>query len=326
MLDRYRQNMAAQGTDRSSAYILSPAAVPQTPDSPKKSVFAGFGLAFAAILAAICGTVREVTQRGFRTRLDLERATRMHVMGSVLDVSTVRDAREYGSTPMEIATYLMRDKGTPFAEAFRSISAGLRVGQQSQRHKLISITSAVQGEGKSVISLCLARSVARAGNRVLLIDCDLRRQILTDAFERTGAPGLVDLLRGKADLAAVTVLDEPSGASVIVTGETTQDDYDLMLRGTFKKMIDSFADKFDLIILDTPPVISVTESRILAAICDATIVVVKWQSTTQQLLSRTLSELSEAGANVIGTVLSQVDARKIAALGAEAHYYRRYGR
>lgn len=325
MLDRYRQNLAAQGTERSSAYVLSQASVPSAPTSPSKPLFAGFGIALALVSALGVAGVREIGARGFRSRIDLERATRLRVLGAVLDVSTIRDAREFAGTPMSIATYLLRDKGAPFAEAFRSIRAGLRIGQPSQRHKTISVTSAVQGEGKSVTSLCLARSLAQAGVKVVIVDCDFRRQMLTEAFGSPDVPGFVDVLKGKVDVAGALVHDEASGAYAILSGITTPDDYDLVTSNSVPKLLEALGSSFDVVLLDTPPVISVTESRVLASLCDATIVVVQWQRTPKALVERTLAELDEAGANVVGTVLSQVDARKTSSMGYEAHYYRRYG-
>lgn len=325
MLDRYRQNLAAQGTERSSAYVLSQASVPSSSTSPSKPLFAGFGLALAMVSALGIAGIREIGARGFRSRIDLERATRLRVLGAVLDVATIRDAREYAGTPMSIATYLMRDKGTPFAEAFRSIRAGLRIGQPSQRYKTISVTSAVQGEGKSVTSLCLARSLGQAGIKVVIVDCDFRRQMLTEAFGSPDQPGFVDVIKGSADVTSALVKDEASGAYAILAGRTTPDDYDLITSGTVPTLLEALRASFDIVLLDTPPVISVTESRVLASLCDATIVVVQWQRTSKALVERTLAELDEAGANVVGTVLSQVDARKTSSMGFEAHYYRRYG-
>lgn len=325
MLDRYRQNLAAQGTERSSAYVLSQASAPSSPSSPSRPLFAGFGLALAMVSALGVAGFREIGSRGFRSRIELERATRLRVLGAVLDVSTIRDAREFSGTPMSIASYLLRDKGAPFAEAFRSIRAGLRIGQASQRYKTISITSAVQGEGKSVTSLCLARSLAQAGIKVVIVDCDFRRQMLTEAFGSPDVPGLVDILKGTVEVGGAMVKDEPSGAFAILSGRTTPDDYDLISSGTVPKLLEALGASFDVVLLDTPPVISVTESRVLASQCDATIVVVQWQRTPKTLVERTLTELDEAGANVVGTVLSQVDARKTSSMGYEAHYYRRYG-
>jgi capsular exopolysaccharide synthesis family protein len=325
MLDRYRQNLAAQGTERSSAYVLSQASAPSSPSSPSRPLFAGFGLALAMVSALGVAGIREIGSRGFRSRIELERATRLRVLGAVLDVSTIRDAREFSGTPMSIASYLLRDKGAPFAEAFRSIRAGLRIGQASQRYKTISITSAVQGEGKSVTSLCLARSLAQAGIKVVIVDCDFRRQMLTEAFGSPDVPGLVDILKGTVEVGGAMVKDEPSGAFAILSGRTTPDDYDLISSGTVPKLLEALGASFDVVLLDTPPVISVTESRVLASQCDATIVVVQWQRTPKTLVERTLTELDEAGANVVGTVLSQVDARKTSSMGYEAHYYRRYG-
>lgn len=325
MLDRYRQNLAAQGTERSSAYVLSQASAPSSPSSPSRPLFAGFGLALAMVSALGVAGIREIGSRGFRSRIELERATRLRVLGAVLDVSTIRDAREFSGTPMSIASYLLRDKGAPFAEAFRSIRAGLRIGQASQRYKTISITSAVQGEGKSVTSLCLARSLAQAGIKVVIVDCDFRRQMLTEAFGSPDVPGLVDILKGTVEVGGAMVKDEPSGAFAILSGRTSPDDYDLISSGTVPKLLEALGASFDVVLLDTPPVISVTESRVLASQCDATIVVVQWQRTPKTLVERTLTELDEAGANVVGTVLSQVDARKTSSMGYEAHYYRRYG-
>lgn len=325
MLDRYRQNLAAQGTERSSAYVLSQASAPSSPSSPSRPLFAGFGLALAMVSALGVAGIREIGTRGFRSRIELERATRLRVLGAVLDVSTIRDAREFSGTPMSIASYLLRDKGAPFAEAFRSIRAGLRIGQASQRYKTISVTSAVQGEGKSVTSLCLARSLAQAGIKVVIVDCDFRRQMLTEAFGSPDVPGLVDILKGTVEVGGAMVKDEPSGAFAILSGRTTPDDYDLISSGTVPKLLEALGASFDVVLLDTPPVISVTESRVLASQCDATIVVVQWQRTPKTLVERTLTELDEAGANVVGTVLSQVDARKTSSMGYEAHYYRRYG-
>lgn len=323
-LDRYRQNLAAQGTERSNASIMSLATVPGAPISPNLQAYLIGGLIGAVLLALGVALVLEFLEQGFRSRKELEDTLYLPALGAIPDLKSVKEARGSRGSPIEISDYILENEGSLVAEAYRSVRAALRIGREGQMGRSIAVTSSLPGEGKTTAALCLARSVARSGLKVVIIDCDVRRRSASRNLSDKVDLGAIDVIQKTTTLDRALMVDEASGAYMLLQRAVAPQDYDLISSREMKSIIDTLAQKFDLIVLDTAPVLPVADARAIAAMADATVLVVHWRKTATQVVARTLRELDQAGAKVAGTVLSQVDIRKTAMVGNDVHYYRPY--
>jgi capsular exopolysaccharide synthesis family protein len=220
--------------------------------------------------------------------------------------------------------YAVRKPISPFAEQLRALRAGLWLG--TDRPGVVAITSTRAAEGKTSVALALARAAAMGGERVLVIECDLRHPTFSRLMRSKPAPaGLADCLRGKAKPQEVIQHDAITGLDIIEAGRVGIDVPDLFLSGAIAEILDSLRDEYDLIVLDSPPAQSITEARIVAGLADATLVCVRWRATPRDVLLQAVTRLEEAHAHVVGTVLTRVDARAHLHSGhADADvYYRR---
>jgi len=326
VLDRYRQSVAAQGTETSNAYVIAFARVPGQPYSPNLLAYLVGGTVASLLAAAFVALLLETMERGFRTRAGLEQTLGIPALSAVPDIATVRDAPLKKGSPLAIADHLVAHPGSVFDESFRSIRTSLKIGHDDQMVRSLAVTSALPDEGKTTDAICLARSAALAGLRVLLVDCDLRRRATSRTLANRLEWGLAEVLKGEVPLEQAIVRDGASGAHFLPQKPSEEPHYDLLASRTMGKLIDQLEEIYDLVIIDTAPVLPVAEARAVAAMTDGVLLVVKWRKTPAQAARMAVDQLRREGAKLMGAVLSQVDLRSAAAadMGEEVHYYRSY--
>jgi capsular exopolysaccharide synthesis family protein len=227
-----------------------------------------------------------------------------------------------GHRPIGIDEYVARKPLSHFAEQVRALRTGLWMGPD--RPRVIAVTAARPAEGKTTVTLALARSAALSGEQVLVVECDLRQPAFADRMQATAELGLADCLRGKAEIHHAINRDSLSGTDVIQAGQIGTDGPDLFLSGAMARMLAALRQDYGLILLDAPPVQAMTEARILAGVADATLLCVRWGATPGPVVQHAIGLLEDAHAHVAGTVLTRVDARAHLRSGyADADVYHR---
>jgi capsular exopolysaccharide synthesis family protein len=203
----------------------------------------------------------------------------------------------------------------------------LRYSDIDHPPKVILITSSLPGEGKTVFATSFARSVARSGARALLIDCDLRRPGIARLLKCKAEPGLVGLFAEDCNPADLICLDEGSGMHFIPSSGGTANPQDLLGSQHMRSFLDRMRSQYDLIIVDAPPVLAVSDPIILSHIVDTTLYLVRWEKTPRPVVAGAMKILRSNGGPVAGVVLSRVNARKHAlyGYGDAGYYYGRYG-
>ena len=223
---------------------------------------------------------------------------------------------------LSVDEYVARKPISPFAEQVRTLRAGLWMGME--RPRVVAVTAARAGEGKTTVALALARSAALSGEHVLVMECDLRRPTFALRMKATAPAGLADCLRGKLTADEAICTDATTGMDVMQAGRVGADLPDRFLSDTMARMLAELRGQYDLILLDSPPVQAIAEARILAGIADATLLCVRWCATPRPVVLHTLELLEEAHAHVVGCALTRVDARVHMRSGyADADVYHR---
>lgn len=307
LLARQQKSDAAKLAGRSGAYIIARATVPTSPASPRAWVYALGGLALALIAAVAIALGDDLIARGFRSRAHAERKLGIPVIGMVPDLNKLPTEGNAKTARVDPADYLFFDSRSPFTAAFRSIHTGLRLGTAAYSPRSIAVSSALPDEGKTTVSICLARSAALAGLRVLLIDCDVRHPAATRAVAAHVSTGLIEVLRGEAQLKDAVLRDTPSGAWIL--GHTSgggEGADDLIGSAAMEELLGTLAPDFDLIVLDTPPALALDEARSVAAMADCVLLVARWHKTPVEATRLALEQLTGAGANVIAAALTLV--------------------
>jgi Mrp family chromosome partitioning ATPase len=159
---------------------------------------------------------------------------------------------------------------------------------------------------------------------VVLVDCDIRRRTATRSLADAPSTGLVDVLRGEIQLDQALVQDAASGAYLLAQGPAEATDYSLIASEKMEELIRELEQRFDLVILDSAPVLPVAEARAVAAMADGVMLVMRWRKTPARVGQLALQELDRAGANVVGALLARVNMRASASFGADGYYYKAY--
>ena len=225
--------------------------------------------------------------------------------------------------------YVIHRPASSFAESLRSLHTSLLIANAEQSGGLQSVlvTSSLPEEGKTTVSLATARVAASGVQRVLLLDADMRTNRIGELLGLAPV-GLGQVLSGKVDVADAIQRDSASNLDVLVAGQRISNPTDLITSTAMRDLLAQMAARYDLIVVDSPPVLAVSDARFLARLTDTTVFVVKWMSTKRAVAGLGFRQLIDAGAQVSGVVLSMVDVRKSARYGyADSGYYRYgYGR
>ena len=203
------------------------------------------------------------------------------------------------------------------AESYRTLRTNIQYSSFDKEIQVIVITSSEPGEGKSTTAGNLALSLSQDGKKVILIDSDLRKPSIHKNFKITNILGLSDVLIGKEDINNV-VSKYNNNLLILTSGKIPPNPSEMLASNSMTKLIEVLKETFDYIILDTPPVQAVTDSQILSAKADGTILVVKAQKTKRDSVKNAVALLNKVNANILGTVLNGLEESR-------NNYYYYYG-
>jgi polysaccharide biosynthesis transport protein len=315
-LKRASDVAAARSLQQPDAMVnYKAAAASDTPSPNMRLVMAGAAI-LALLGAALAVIVPEYWRRRFRSSSDVELGIGLPLAATLPDISSIGQTRRLRG-PAAPAISLMTDRFTAFAESFRNLRAFLALLDPSEPSKVIALTSSVPREGKSVTSLCLAEILAQAGESVVVVDCDLRRAGLTGLVSEAANAqvGIVSAVKKNLPLNDVLVLDPRSGAWVLPVVRHEGVPEDLFSTKQADALFRLLAQRFDHVILDTPPLLGVADSRILATKADKVLFVVQWNKTPMSAVQAAADILQQCGAKVAGAILAQVNIRQQARFG-----------
>ena len=214
---------------------------------------------------------------------------------------------------------------TLFAEAFRSALTGVRLTMMHVQHPVIAVTSTLPGEGKSTAALSLAIEQART-KKTLLIDADMRKPGIAKMLGITGTPkGLSDIFKG-APLEDCIQFAPEFGLSIILAGEVVKNPHDWLMSPRFGEIIAQLRDKFDMVIVDTPPLELVSDALPIGLQASGVIYIVKSAGTPVPMVRRGLDRLQSANINVLGVLLNQHDFTRAGRYYGEYSAYGQYGK
>ena len=192
------------------------------------------------------------------------------------------------------------------AESYRSLRTNIQYSSIDKQVKTLVVTSSNAGEGKSTVAGNLAYTFFQNGKRVLIIDCDLRKPSLHRKFNVSNEEGLTDVLVGTSKLNNVMKKIDDN-LYLLTTGTLPPNPAEIIGSNTMENFLEQCKINFDYIILDTPPILPVTDSKLLAIKADATVVVVRSEVSKSKHVSQAFKELEKVNANILGTILNDVE-------------------
>jgi succinoglycan biosynthesis transport protein ExoP len=318
-LDRFKETGALVGAEQADARIVARASIPTRPSSPNIplnvaiAIVLGLGAGTAAIILA------EMLDAGLGTSEEVERKLGLPAIGSIPLMSSIAEGSDKNANPID---FVLMKPLSGYAEAFRSLRTSITYSVSGQAGKVVVLTSALPAEGKTTTSVCLARVAAQSGSRVVLLDCDLRRRAVTRALGISSDHGLIELLHGNASLEQALTLDQASGAYVLPLTHTTSSTEDIFGSQAMDQLLKHLRTSFDLVLLDTAPVLALADTRIVANKADMVVLLARWRKTPARAISNSIKLLQQSGAHIAGIALTQVDMNAQAKHGyGDAGYY-----
>jgi capsular exopolysaccharide synthesis family protein len=206
------------------------------------------------------------------------------------------------ASPIDVVT---RRTTSSYSEALRNLYVTLLAVRDPP--KVVLFTSSLPGEGKTALTLSFGRFIAMVNRSCVVVDCDLRKSAVHQALGGHRSPGLVDYLVGKADLDAVIQSDKATRLKYLAAGLTPDNPTDLLSSAGMSTALAELARRFDVILLDSAPILAVADTRCLHPFVDQTVFVIRWRSTRRNAAHAAVRRLEESGFNFSCAVLNLVD-------------------
>jgi capsular exopolysaccharide synthesis family protein len=320
-LTRFKETSSTQGLQTTDARVISRAEVPGWPSYPnRKNMLTKYIL--MGFLAA-CGLVLglQLLNPGLTSPEQVRQVLGEYVIG-LIPVSQGKTG------PHE---QVIDNPNSGLVEAINSLKFSLELSDPDHPVKAVQVTSSVPEEGKTSLAIALARVVAASGAKVILVDGDLRRSSIASKLGmREKHKGLSDLAvaRSDTDLAEFILRDETGKVDYMPAGTAKfANATDIFSSQRMQHIVDQLKETYDLVVIDTPPVMAVADARIIGRVVDKTIFVVRWDKTPRKVARAAIEQLRRAGIDLAGIVLQQVDLDRYGRIGyGDSGYYYHYGR
>jgi capsular exopolysaccharide synthesis family protein len=319
LLQRLRAAGVQAGLESSEIDIVDIAMIPATPSITPRANIILFTMAFALLGGIILAFLMESLDTGLRSIAEIESITELP------SLAIIPRARKVGTENTEKLTIAQRNISvlvqpkSHFAESFRSLRTSLLLSTTGKPPKIILVTSATPAEGKTTTATNIAAVLAQRDTRVLLIDADLRRPTVHHRFGLVGKTGLTTVLNGTMTLEqAVQHVPEIPNLDILPSGPVPPFPTEMVGSDIMAQLIQRCAGIYSHVVIDSPPILSVTDGVILARHADAVVLVVRHGKSSKHVVRRARDLLARAGAPVTGIVLNAVDL-------SSPEYYGYYG-
>ncbi len=264
------------------------------------SLFVG---GFIGVLIAL---IRNMLRSGIKDSTEIENNLDLPVYATV-PRSPVQESRiNILKKKKNIPILAVKNSDDIAIESLRSMRTAIHFALSSAKNNLIMISGPAPEVGKSFISTNLATILAQSDKRVLIVDADLRRGYLHKYFNYDTQPGLTELLNGQHSLETVIRNTEVPGLSVISKGKSPTNPSELLSSAQFKNVLEQLSEKFDHVIIDTPPVLAVTDGIIISQYTGVNLVIARYAKTQMKELELTINRFEQAGVKVNGFILNDI--------------------
>ena len=319
LLERTKEVGVAAGMELNIASVIDPASVPGGASSPKLTLnlliasFLGLagGLGAAFLLSMLDNSVHDVEQLQQLTNIG-----HLGVAPEIVHDKTISDGDGDGGDETDEAssenvrrkfydTMAHHDPSSWFAEEVQSLRTSLSFARAGGFPKSLLITSSVAGEGKSTMAMNLAISCAKSGQRVVVVEADMRKARYSKAFGLSPSTGLSDALVGGGTAKPLQVKKIPS-LHLIVAGSKAPNPVDLLGSNAMRQLIENLEEEYDLVVVDCPPVLGLADTIVMSTVVKAVVIVVAAHQTPRDAVKNSIARLRMVGAPIIGTVLNKV--------------------
>ena len=313
---RFQETSATQDLKSVNARIMDPAVKPRSPSKPKKSLTLAITLILSFIIAILTSLLREGMNKTLKSAEDVELKLGFPVLG------LVPLANAKWRQQMNPAGVFTNPDQASFAEAMRSIRTSIILSGLDEPQKITLVTSSLPNEGKTTISATLGIALGQI-ERVLLIDCDMRRPSVGKAFNLDRKmPGLANYVAKTNSLEECVHRFGNTGLDIMPAGLTPPNPLEMLSSKRFADVLEGLAKIYDRIVIDSGPIHIISDPLVLSPIAHSLIYVVKAGETDYNIVKSGLKRLSDVNASITGVVLNQYDEKKMASYGNYAYTYK----
>jgi succinoglycan biosynthesis transport protein ExoP len=295
----------------SAARIIEEAVPSYTASSPQKLKALLFGLLGGCVLGAGLGFLRETTDRSIRTGGAVTEDLGIGFLGYIPSMQE-RGPLSPRASGGDILNYVALYPHSLAAATIRNMRVTIDLATSSPvKGKIVAIVSAREGEGKTTTAANLAAHLARSGAKVLLMDLDIVHPTLTKSFGMQSGASVIDVILGRAPFEKAAVRDKETGITIVGAGEGDSSTTDVLASSALQALLTRAAQSFEYVVLDTPPLAAVAETRVLLKVVDAAVCAIAWGATDRRAIRSALLPSLRSGVFFAGAVLTRGRIRQI---------------
>jgi len=323
LLQRSKEMDVEASVRSTSIRPIDRASIPLSPYKPRKMLNLLLSLIVGLMGGVFLAFFLEYLDNTIKTPDEVEKLLRLPVLGVVPSITLKKRKKEEKADGLLIDFYAVNSPKSPAAEAFRMVRTSLMLAAAGQPPKTVLVTSPQVGGGKTLIALNLAAAYAQMESRVLLMDCDLRRARLHRVLNVKANPGLSNYLAGRVDLGQIVhqvdgILGDGVTIDFISAGTVPPNPVELLNSKSFVHLLELLRERYDHIVMDSPPLVGFADALVLSRLVDGTILVLRNQQTPKPAAKYARDRLFQVGGNILGVVVNDVRVER------GAYYYGKY--
>jgi len=319
LMERTKEGDLTRAMRVNNLRIAARPILPRMPVSPKVPLNLAIGSLLGVLIGVAAALGKEQLDRSIKSPDDIEHVLKLNFLGLLPQIEDGGSGPAYGGKKSRRHRATILAKGeqaeliphrhptSGIAEASRAIRTNILFMAPDNPFRALLVTSAGPSEGKTTVTCCIAIAMAQAGQRVVMVDCDMRRPRIHKIFGKQNDAGVTTQLVDPRPIEELAQETEVPNLWVIPCGPTPPNPAELLHSEAFENLLKQLRDKFDRVVLDSPPIVPVTDGAVLSTKVDGTILVVRAFKTRKDLARRAARSLLDVGGRVIGTVLNAVD-------------------
>ena len=306
LLNSYQQLQISKAGEIGNVRIIDTAVEPIEPIKPKKLQILVLALFLGAFLGTLLALLRNMLRSGIKDSSQIENELDLPVYATVPRSSIQESRVQLLKKKKNIPILAVKNSDDIAIESLRSMRTAIHFALSSAKNNIIMISGPAPELGKSFISINLATILAQSQKRVLLIDADLRRGYMHKYFNYDTQPGLAEYLNGQQPLESIVRSTEVENLSIMSRGKSPSNPSELLGTAKFAEMLQDLSSQYDHILIDTPPVLAVTDGIIISQYAGVNLVIARYAKTQMKELELTINRFEQAGVKVNGFILNDI--------------------
>ncbi|MGA6878188.1 polysaccharide biosynthesis tyrosine autokinase [Acinetobacter sp. AND/436] len=306
LLNSYQQLRIAKAGEIGNVRIVDTAVEPIAPIAPKKLQILILSIVLGGFLGTLLALLRNMLRSGVKDSTQIENELDLPVYATVPRSPVQESQIKLLKKKKNIPILAVKHSDDIAIESLRSMRTAIHFALSGAKNNIIMVSGPAPEVGKSFISTNLATILAQSQKRVLIIDADLRRGYLHKYFNQQAQLGLAEYLNGQTELSQVIKATEVSGLDVIARGKSPANPSELLSTTQFATMLNQLSEQYDHILIDTPPILAVTDGIIISQHAGVNLVIARYAKTQMKELELTINRFEQAGVKVNGIILNDI--------------------